>query len=87
LGKGKAVGFHSCADGFAVCRAGVHPAKARRIAANIAKLPELMQRLARSRTVGQLIHTIGDNGRELRSLLAQFRVLRNVAFNTIASAL
>jgi hypothetical protein len=46
LGKGKAAGFHSCADGFAVCRAApcVHPARARRIAANIAKLPELLQK-------------------------------------------
>jgi hypothetical protein len=46
LGKGKAAGFHSCADGFAVCRAApcVHPARAQRIAANIAKLPELLRR-------------------------------------------
>jgi hypothetical protein len=46
LGKGKAAGFHSCADGFAVCRAApcVHPARARRIAANIAKLPELLRK-------------------------------------------
>jgi hypothetical protein len=55
---------------------------------NIARLPELMQRLVRvSPAIRQLIHTIGDNGRELRSLLAQFRVLRNLAFNAIASAL
>jgi hypothetical protein len=38
-----------------------------------------------SRTVRQLIHTIGDNGRKLRGLLAQFRVLRDVALNAIAS--
>jgi hypothetical protein len=34
------------ADGFAVFRAvpGVHPARTRRIAANIAKLPELLRK-------------------------------------------
>jgi len=40
MGKGKAAGFHSWADGFAVCRAAPGISTARRIAANIANLPE-----------------------------------------------
>jgi endo-alpha-1,4-polygalactosaminidase (GH114 family) len=37
--------------------------------------------------IRQFFHTIGYNGRELRGLLAQFRIFRNVALNAIASVL
>jgi hypothetical protein len=44
MGKGEAAGCPDMAGGFAVCRAVpcVHAGEARRIAANIAKLPQLI---------------------------------------------
>jgi hypothetical protein len=45
--QGKAAGFRTWLAGFVVwlteAAPGVHPAKARRIAADIARLPELLQ--------------------------------------------
>jgi hypothetical protein len=38
-------------------------------------------------TAREFFHTIGDNGRELHNLLAQFRVLSNVALNAITGVL
>ena len=65
---------------------------ARQIAANIAKLLELLrktQRVAFYQWVprGSFFHTVRDNVSKLHNLLAQCRIFRNVALNAITSVL